>query len=79
MRARQPRLAVDPLLYMYGNVSALARAAGCPRSSLTRWQREGGIPLYTADRIAIQLRLHPAELWPEWYAVGDLATADEAA
>ena len=78
MRSRQPRLAIDPLLRMYGSVSALARASGCPRSCLTRWQREGGIPLYTADRLAIRLRLHPVDVWPEWYHI-DLSTAGEAA
>lgn len=79
MRSRQPRLAVDPLLRKYGTVAALARASGCPRSSFTRWQREGGIPLFTADRIAIRLRLHPVEVWPEWYQIDGAGTADEAA
>ena len=32
-----------------------------------RW-RSGGIPRYTADRLACHLNLHPAIVWPDWWA-----------
>jgi hypothetical protein len=73
-RARQPRVSLEPLVQRYGNVSVLARALGIDRAQVARW-RGHGLPVGSADRVAVAVGCHPAEVWPEWYAV----TADEAA
>jgi lambda repressor-like predicted transcriptional regulator len=55
---------------MYGSVSCLARALNRQRAHVQRWRREG-VPLYSADAIAVALGCHPVEVWPEWYAVSE--------
>jgi len=73
-RARQPRLSLEPLVQRYGNVSVLARALGIDRAQVAHW-RSDGLPVDSADRVAVLLGRHPAEVWPEWY----LLSAHEAA
>lgn len=65
-RARQPRVSLEPLVERYGNVSVLARALGVDRAQVARW-RSDGVPIESADRIAVAVGRHPAEVWPEWY------------
>ena len=45
----------------------MAMMLGVSRRNLIRWSFEG-IPERSADRAAVTLGLHPAELWPEWWA-----------
>lgn len=73
-RARQPRLSLEPLVQRYGNVSVLARALGVDRAQAARW-RNDGLPLDSADRVAVLLGKHPAEVWPEWYRLTNDAAA----
>ncbi|MDQ1439266.1 MAG: Winged helix-turn-helix DNA-binding [Acidimicrobiaceae bacterium] len=73
-RARQPRVSLEPLVQRYGNVSILARALGVDRAQVAHW-RSDGVPIESADRIAIAVGRHPAEVWPEWYRL----SGDEAA
>lgn len=51
-------------------VAALAELLHVSRRAVHRWKGTGGIPYWTADRIACHaLELHPALIWPaEWYA-----------
>jgi transposase-like protein len=67
---------LEPLASHHENMSTLARALGVDRAQLGRWRRTGVTPS-TADRLAVRLGFHPAELWPQWF---DLPTGvDEAA
>ena len=48
-------------------VSALARQLGVTRRTVHRWQHAGHVPARHADRAAVRLGHHPAEIWPhEW-------------
>lgn len=67
-RAVSPRVSLEPLVQRYGDVSTLARALGRQRTLVARW-RSGGLPLDSADGVAIALGLHPVEVWPDWYAL----------
>lgn len=71
------RFSADPLIDRFGSVSAFARALGVDRANATRWRRDG-IPVDTADCIAVRLGWHPVEIWPEWYAVTGVWEADVA-
>jgi hypothetical protein len=59
-------VSLEPLVRRYGNVSVLARALGMDRAQVAR-RRSDGLPIESADRIAIAVGKHPAEVWPEWY------------
>ena len=68
MRAR-PGFPYAPLVAAAGNPEpgALARRLGVDRRTVHRWQRAGLVPATTADRAAVRLGHHPAEIWPtEW-------------
>ena len=68
MIGRQPRLPLDPLVRMYGSVSMLAIALGRHRTQVSEWNANG-IPVVSADRVAVALGMHPIEVWPDWYEV----------
>lgn len=72
MIRRQPRLPLDPLVRMYGGVSTLAMALGRHRRQVSEWQNNG-IPVLSADRVAVSLGMHPIEVWPDWYEVDTAA------
>jgi hypothetical protein len=66
---------LEPLVQRYENVSVLARALGCERTLVSKW-RNHGLPLVSADRLAVSLGLHPVEVWPDWYELtGECAEA----
>ena len=46
--------------------AALARAIGVTARTVYRWRHAGVIPADHADRAAVALGHHPAELWPSW-------------
>jgi hypothetical protein len=48
---------------------------GCNRATLGRLRVEGWIDMYTADRWAVRLGLHPLLIWPDFH--GDTVWADE--
>ena len=48
------------------NNCQLARRTGFSIRTIQRWTTTG-IPLYSADRLAIRLGFHPATIWPNWY------------
>jgi lambda repressor-like predicted transcriptional regulator len=62
------RLSLEPLVRRYGSVSGLARALGRDRAQLAKWRRDG-LPIMSADRLAVAVGMHPVELWPDWYEV----------
>jgi excisionase family DNA binding protein len=58
---------VDPLLVFFGTVTEAAGVLGISVRTLYRWMRDG-ISAEKADRAAVRIGLHPANLWPEWFA-----------
>jgi hypothetical protein len=74
MMFRQPRFPTDELIawweQRYGqefNVTRFAQQAGIDRSMFHHWQQRGGIPLWSADRVAIRCGVHPCRIWPDWF------------
>ena len=65
-------LSLEPLIARYGSVSGLARALNCDRVQVSKWRRDG-LPMASADRIAVALGMHPVEGWPDWYEATDQA------
>jgi hypothetical protein len=62
----QRRMAFEPVHALCPSLSELAAITGVSRRSLTRWVKEGAIPIWSADRIACRLGKHPTELWEDW-------------
>lgn len=62
-KPRQPRFPLDQV--DYANFCDLSRRSGYPLRTIQRWKTTG-IPLYSADRLAIRLGTHPAIIWPQW-------------
>ena len=46
----------------------LALRLDATRSAVHRW-RKFGIPVFSADKAAIALGVHPCLIWPEWFDV----------
>lgn len=70
-RPVQPRLELGPLLAAArcDTVIELATQISFPRRTITRWQRDG-IPFFSADRAATDLKLHPLSVWGDEYLAG---------
>ncbi len=51
----------------FTNMCHLSRVCGYPVRTLQRW-KISGIPLYSADKLAIRLGRHPANIWRNWYS-----------
>ena len=73
---KAPRVSVDALEAWWAkrneqpfNNRMFSRQCGAFPSAIYVWRREGGIPIWTADVIAIRLGVHPAHIWPEWFAL----------
>jgi hypothetical protein len=67
-RARRTRLPVEPILAELsarGATTVTAQAAwlGVDGTQIYRWQ-DRGVPLFTADRLAVKLERHPLAFWP---------------
>lgn len=76
----QVRLPIGPLLEATGvehsrtedmhaapnPITALNLLTGKPLASLHRWCRQG-VPIHTADELAVACGFHPANVWPEWW------------
>lgn len=41
--------------------------------NVSRWAAGQPIRIGTADRYAVAVGLHPANVWPDWYAVSNVA------
>lgn len=61
------RLPAEPLYRAVGaeSMKTTARALNVNIRQLYRWNAYG-IDQWRADRLAIGLGLHPAEVWPDW-------------
>ncbi len=61
------RFAFGPLagLVVADSQGELARALGTSRKQLARWA-DYGLDIVQADRVAVWLGYHPAEIWPHW-------------
>lgn len=46
--------------------ATIAKQTGINRQSVYRW-RSDGIPIHTADRIAIRMGVHPLVIWPDFH------------
>jgi lambda repressor-like predicted transcriptional regulator len=68
-RPSPARWPIGPLVAVTGRTAAaLAAEAGFTRRSGTRWGSAGWVNDETADRLACAAGLHPAEVWPGWFA-----------
>lgn len=47
----------------------LARMTGTELRYFYRWRADGGVPIFSADRVACRLGFHLCLIWPEWFAV----------
>lgn len=47
--------------------AAIALRCGVSRQTVIRWRRKGSLPLFTADRIATRLGVHPLIIWPTFH------------
>lgn len=47
----------------------IAARTGVERTAVWKWRHGGMLRATTADRVAVRLGRHPAELWPEWFDV----------
>jgi transcriptional regulator with XRE-family HTH domain len=74
MNARQQVLPIKPLLDLTELLSPTDTASLCGVSRVTvyRWRRgeSASIAVHDADRIAIRLGMHPAQLWgDDWWDI----------
>lgn len=71
--APRPRLPAQPLMALArrggaeDSITDIADWLGIHTRSLQRWIEDGGIPIDSADSIAISLGRHPAEIWGQAY------------
>lgn len=52
-------------------VDQAAEACGVSSRAWCRWMVKGGVDVWTADRVAVHLGLHPCMIWPEWCEAAD--------
>ena len=50
------------------NLLVLAAALGSDTATLYRYRNQG-VPVFTADRLAVKLGMHPCQVWPDWYEI----------
>ncbi len=53
-----------------GDIGKVANVLDMNPSGIYRW-REYGLSWMKADEVAIQLGLHPGEIWPTWFEDGE--------
>ena len=64
----QRRFPFGPVADRVDNVLAFCRTANISPGAYHRYARTGGIPMQSADRIAVYgFGAHPCELWPDWF------------
>lgn len=65
---REPRfpLAALEAVLLPRSTRELARRCGVHERLIHRWRAEGGVPLRSADAMAIRAGLHPALVWDTW-------------
>ena len=62
------RLPFRPLADVAGRLplGELAKSLGVAARTVHRWRATDTVPPMAADRAAVALGHHPAEIWPEW-------------
>ena len=60
------RANLDDKVNTITTVGLIQRATGTDRTVIRRWQQRG-VMLWTADRLACGLGVHPTTIWPDWY------------
>jgi hypothetical protein len=50
------------------SAAGIALRCGVDRQTVHRWRKEGGIPIFAADRVAIRLGVHPLDIWPTFHS-----------
>jgi len=79
---RQPRYPLEPLAALcrarhhpanethntdtMTSIGIVIAVTGTDAAVVHRWNRRGGIPEVSADRVAVALGLHPINIWPNW-------------
>ena len=58
-------------------VCRIAELAGVSRRTVIRWAANG-LDIYTADRVACAIGLHPWHIWTEWYDIECPAEMDQS-
>lgn len=48
------------------STAEVAEVLGVSRRQVCRWAAHGLTP-YEADRLAVKVGAHPAQVWPEWF------------
>lgn len=75
MRPKEPRVPyaglVRWLTARYGleqnGYRTIAKTIGMSERNMKNWHHHG-IPLFSADKLAVKLGAHPADIWPdEWW------------
>lgn len=63
-----PPLPYAPLGELIGPIGKHAiKRVGVESRTVFRWKRAGVVPLYSADKVATFLGLHPLEIWGDEY------------
>ncbi len=71
-----PRYPIAALCEATGlSAIALSRRLGLSKTWANKTSRRGGLTEYAADRVAVALGLHPANVWDSW--LGDTALAEQ--
>lgn len=52
-------------------VKRLADRLGVHPRTVLKWQEQGGVDVWTADRIATAMTLNAEQLWPGWETTAD--------
>lgn len=58
---------VEPILEMFDSIDTCAAAFGTEPRTVYRWVQQGGVSVAVADRLAGELGVHPADVWPSWW------------
>lgn len=71
MKRRSRRYTVKELIDLFPSemgAGSIGEVFGVSRSCISRWRNNPTMTIseYTADRYAITLGIHPAELWSTW-------------
>lgn len=69
------KLPFEPLRVMFAEGTSdtqIAQAVEKHHGVIQRWKRKG-LSIYTADKIACHIGVHPSHIWgEEWWTAGDL-------
>lgn len=65
------RFPLDPLLVRCPSRREIARRSGLSPVAL---RDPRGLTVRTADRAAVAVGCHPAELWPDWFDLAQVAS-----